>query len=154
MAMISFNGVKYQGNSITITNGKVIVDGKDVTPDTKEINISVDGNIEKLKVDQCVKVSVNGACGSVETMSGNVNCGPVNGPVKTMSGGVKCERVGGDVETMSGDVECGVIAGSVDTQSGDIDHVKIGEDDDFMKFVATHAPNLIEEYERTVKAKV
>lgn len=52
MSTITIDGNTYSGNSIVVTtNGKIIINGKDVTPDNKEINISVQGNIDELKVD-------------------------------------------------------------------------------------------------------
>lgn len=51
MSTIRINNNSYVGNSVVITNGKIIINGKDVTPDSKEINISVEGNIDELKVD-------------------------------------------------------------------------------------------------------
>lgn len=106
MATITINNKTYVGNSITITNGKVIIDGKDTTPDAKEINISVDGNIEELNVDACNKVFVNGSVGDIRTQSGDVDVsGDVSGMISTMSGDVKCGNVGGKISTMSGDVK-------------------------------------------------
>lgn len=151
MATVSLNGITFKGAEISINKGRIIIDGKDVTPDAKEITIAVDGNIERLQVDQCKKVTVNGSCGSLSTMSGNVDCGPVNGPVKTMSGNVKCGNVGNDVGTSSGDVDCGVIGGSVTTSSGDIDHCIVSSDKAFADYIAKHAPHLIEDFEREAK---
>ena len=37
--MIFVNNTSYQGRSVVITNGKVVIDGKDVTPSEKEIRI-------------------------------------------------------------------------------------------------------------------
>lgn len=104
---ISVNGLTVSGGrSVVISNGKVIVDGKDVTPDAKEINISVEGNVEKIEADACSKISVTGDAGSVNTQAGDVDVGG---------------NVGGSVQTMSGDVDCGgSIGGSVSTMSGDI----------------------------------
>ncbi len=106
---IVINGVTISGGrNITVRNGKVIVDGKDVTPDAKEINISVTGKVDRLEADACSKISVTGDVGSVETMSGNVDVGG---------------NITGSVETMSGDVDCGgSIGGSVSTMSGDVKH--------------------------------
>lgn len=103
---VRVNGVSYSGRNITIENGKVIIDGNNVTPDEKEINILVDGNINELKVDDCEKVTITGQVGTVKTMSGSVEIlGNVNGNVKTMSGSVQCDDVGGSVETMSGSIK-------------------------------------------------
>lgn len=114
------NNSNFNGNNISIVNNKIYIDGKDVTPDAKEINITVTGNIEELNVDCCAKVQINGDVGSVETQSGNVNCGNVKKNIKTMSGNVRCKDIEGDVETMSGDVNANNITGNCSTISGDI----------------------------------
>lgn len=105
---IVVNGVSITGRNVTIRNGKVTVDGKDITPDAKEINISVNGNIDRLEADACQKISVTGDVGGVKTVSGDVD---VSGDIK------------GSVQTISGDVDCGgPIGGSVSTVSGDVKH--------------------------------
>lgn len=153
MARIVINGATYHGSgkNISIVNGKVTIDGRDVTPDSKEITIAIDGNVEELSVDACSKVNINGACGQVQTMSGNIKCGAVNGAVQTSSGDVECGHVQGGVTTSSGDVDCKVVCGSIRTSSGDVDHVKIGDDNSFRTFVALHAPDLIEQYEKVAQ---
>ena len=106
MSTITINGNTYSGNSIVVTNGKVVINGKDVTPDSKEINISVEGNIEELKVDACNKVEITGDVSNVKTQSGDVEIsGNVTGSIQTMSGDVDCGNVGGSISTMSGDVK-------------------------------------------------
>lgn len=105
MNTISINGNTYSGNSIVVTNSKIIINGKDVTPDSKEINIKVDGNIDELKVDACNKVEVTGDVSNLKTQSGDVEIsGNVTGSIQTMSGDVDCGTVGGSISTMSGDV--------------------------------------------------
>jgi len=104
--MININGKSYSGNNVTIKNNKIYIDGVNQTPvNDKVINITVDGNISKLDVDECEQIIVHGDCSKVSTMSGDVKCGNVTGNVKTMSGDVECGNVGGDVETMSGDID-------------------------------------------------
>lgn len=106
MSIITINGNTFSGSNIIVTNGKVLINGKDVTPDSKEINISVVGNIEQLKVDACNKVSVEGNVQSISTKSGDVEVsGDVDGSISTMSGDVDCGHVKGSVSTMSGDVK-------------------------------------------------
>jgi hypothetical protein len=106
MSTISINGNTYSGNSIVVTKGKVIINGKDVTPESKEINITIEGNIDELKVDACNKVSVNGNVGNLKTQSGDVDItGDVTGGIQTMSGDVDCGSVGGSISTMSGDIK-------------------------------------------------
>jgi hypothetical protein len=102
---IVINGTTYQGRSVVIGNGQIVIDGKNITPDDKQINISVLGDIDRLEVDVCEKVSVNGNVGHVETQSGNVEVsGDVNGGIQTMSGSVLCGNISGSVKTMSGSI--------------------------------------------------
>ena len=117
------NGVYYSGSSICVSNGKVIIDGKDCTPDAKIINITVDGDIEKIDADNCNKIEVKrNVTKGIKTMSGDVTIGgKVEGDVSTQSGDIECDGdIGGSVKTMSGDVKCGNISGDVSTLSGDI----------------------------------
>lgn len=108
MSTISVNGVTYSGGrSVTITNGRVVVDGKDLTPDAKDIRIEVSGNVENITADACNSITVNGSVGEVSTQSGDVKCGDVVGSVSVMSGDVRCGSVGGSVKTMSGDIKHG-----------------------------------------------
>ncbi len=120
LANIFVNDTMYQGTSIVVTNGKVKINGVDVTPDSKTINIKVDGNIETLQVDYCEKVTVNGNIGSVKTASGDIECQDVAENVTTVSGDITCGNVGGNVTSTSGDVDAKEIKGSVKTISGDI----------------------------------
>lgn len=108
MATIKVNGttIVTEGSSVSIVNGKVIVDGK--TLDTKDmpvINITVEGDAKEINADACSRIEVKGN---------------VTGSVKTMSGDVQCSNVGGSVSTMSGDVDADCIEGSVSTMSGNI----------------------------------
>lgn len=106
MTTIRINNSTYSGSNVVVINGKVIVNGKDVTPDSKEINIIIDGDIDELRVDSCNKVSVTGNVGDIKTQSGDVKIkGDVTGQIQTMSGDVDCLNVGGSISTMSGDVK-------------------------------------------------
>lgn len=97
--------ISSSGN-IVISNGRVIIDGKDMTPESKIINIAVAGNIEKLEVDSCGKILITGDVQNVKTQSGDVEIsGIVNGNVQTMSGDVDCNNVSGSISTMSGDIK-------------------------------------------------
>lgn len=94
--------------SVVIKDGKVYVDGKDVTPNTKQITIQVKGNVNDLRCDSCASVVVNGNSGSVSTKSGDVE---VTG------------NVTGNVMTTSGDINVrGGVSGSAQSGSGDIRH--------------------------------
>ncbi len=110
--MIIINGKKYNssGKSISIINGHVTVDGKELTDlsgiEEKEIKIEIQGDIDVLDVDHCQQVSLQ-SCGSVKTMSGSVKCqGDIEGSVNTMSGSVKCGgEIKGSVSSMSGSIK-------------------------------------------------
>ena len=122
LAIVVINGsqINVSGRSISVVNGKVIVDGKDVTPDDKVIRIEVQGNVETLDVDVCAAIHVTGAVRELVTASGDVRCADVLGGVRTTSGDVQCKEVRGAVETVSGDVTASVIHGKVRTVSGDV----------------------------------
>ena len=104
--MIRINNVNISGNSIVIENGRVIIDGVDHTPDSKEISIHVEGNLGWMSIDHCNKIEIAGNVdGKVKTMSGNVVIkGDVSEDVSTMSGNVTCGNVAGKVKTMSGNI--------------------------------------------------
>ena len=122
--MIVVNNKNYIGRSITINGGKVIVDGVDITPDSKEIEISVQGNIDSLSVDYCKEIRIEGDVNTLNNGSGDVTCNSVTNGVRTGSGDVECEVINGNVSTGSGDVKCDTISGSVKTGSGDIKYKK------------------------------
>lgn len=109
MSSITINGKSYYGNNITVVNNKVIIDGKDATPDAKEINIIVQGDITTLKVDNCNELCVNGIVNELETRNGSV----------TITG-----NVGGNVTSSNGSIKCGNVKGSVKTSNGSIKYLK------------------------------
>lgn len=119
-ATVTINGVSYSGTNIAMANGKVMVDGKIIDDDEKQVYITVQGNIESLNVSSCKKIDITGDVSSVATVSGDVNCRNVGGSIKTTSGDVNCTTVAGDVNTTSGDVTGTVFAGDVKTVTGDI----------------------------------
>jgi len=102
--MITINGVTFSGSNITVSKGKIIIDGKDVTPDSKNINITVNGNINSVEVDVCDKFTITGDVDSVQTASGDVDIKGNAGSINTMSGDVDCWNVKGSIRTMSGDI--------------------------------------------------
>ena len=104
--MITINGNKYSGNSIVVSNNKVIINGKDVTPDSKNIEIKVDGDIDELKVDNCNNIEVNGNVNNIKSTNGDIDVnGNVNGSITTVNGDVDCHNIGGSVSSVNGDVK-------------------------------------------------
>lgn len=105
MSRVTINGKTYIGNNIIVSNGKIMIDEKNVTSDDKVIIITVNGNIDSLKVDTCNKLGIIGNVTNVNTVSGDVDInGNVSGSIQTVSGDVKCKNVGGSINTLSGDI--------------------------------------------------
>lgn len=106
MSSVIINGKTYVGNNIIVSNGKIMIDGKNITSDDKVINITVNGDIDSLKVDTCNKLELIGNVTSINTVSGDVDInGNVNGSIQTVSGDVNCNNVGGSINTLSGDIK-------------------------------------------------
>lgn len=106
MRSIVINGKLHAaGRNVTLSGHRIVVDGQDVTPDSKDIRIEINGNVESLTVDVCNEVVINGSVSDVSVQSGDVACGNVSGSVQTLSGDVHCGSVGGNVRTVSGDIE-------------------------------------------------
>ena len=107
---------------LSIRNGKVFVNGKEITTEGKTINIAIEGNVENLQVDACDKIIVNGDIGKLRTTSGDVILNECKGDIQTTSGDVECHGDCQSINTVSGDVRVRHAHGSVETVSGDINH--------------------------------
>ncbi len=124
---VRINGLNIvAGRNIVIKDGRVLVDGKEVTvEDQKKITIEVTGNVDSISVDSCDWVTVSGSVRDVKSEQGNINIGgDVTGTVKTEQGSIAVGgAVGGDVETEQGDViVTGSVSGKVTTEMGNITH--------------------------------
>jgi hypothetical protein len=106
--MIKINGKSYQGNNVSIINNKVYIDGvlqnDSVDSNSKQIYITIEGNIEKLEVDNCDEIKVNGDVNVLDTKNGNVVCKNVHGDVTSKNGNIVCTQINGNVETKNGNV--------------------------------------------------
>lgn len=103
---VSVNGktVRVRGNSISIINDQIIVDGKPLEEalDQPEITVIVEGDCRILNVSGNVEIMGNAHnvdCSGSCTIHGNVT-GNVDA-----SGSVTCGDVGGDIDA-SGSVKC------------------------------------------------
>lgn len=112
MGTINVNGKIYKGNNISITNGHVIIDGKEQDGEKLSgvVKVIVEGDIENVKSDESIEVKGN--------VKGNVDAG----------GSVQCENVGGDVDA-GGSINAGDIEGDVDA-GGSVNCGKVGGDID------------------------
>lgn len=104
---ITVNGNTFTGRNLTISNGKVIIDGVEqkCTNFGTVINVTINAPVDN--IDMAGDLTVNG---DVRTV--NVSCGDA-----TISG-----NVSGNVDVDVGDVKCGHVGGSVKVDVGDITH--------------------------------
>jgi len=78
-----------EGNSVSIINNKIFVDGKEIETEEKVINIIVEGNLDKLEVDCCNSIKVNGVTKDIEVSNGNIAIsGDVKGNVNNVNGNI------------------------------------------------------------------
>lgn len=126
MTTMFVNETQYSGKNITIINGKVIIDGVDRTPDSKEITIRVEGNVDKLEVDYANKIDIIGDVGNIQNASGDIALtGNVKQSISSVSGNIKVGGdIGGNAEAVSGSIKANTIGGHVSTVSGDIKQSK------------------------------
>lgn len=93
---VTVNGRTYEGNNVTVTNNRVIIDGVDVTnKDTPKtiLQIEIKGTLASLTTD--ASVSCNSIAGDVHA-GGSVNCDDVKGNVSA-GGSVNADDIGGNV---------------------------------------------------------
>lgn len=107
---VVINGKSYSGRNVQVIKGngniQVSVDGSNVSVDSDlELNIQVNGSVEHLETASGNVFASN--IGSVETASGAVDCGDVEGNVSTVSGKVRCKDISGSVSTVSGKITKG-----------------------------------------------
>jgi hypothetical protein len=105
--MIQINGKTYKGNNISMNNGKILIDGKAVEghEDEKVINVTVNGNINSLAIDDCEEIKITGECGAVTSKNGNIVVkGNVTGDAISKNGNIVCSNVGGSAETKNGNI--------------------------------------------------
>ena len=110
----------FSGGYVNLVNGRIVINGLDITPDSKTIHIEINGNVDTLIVDCCNEVKITGSTNYAEIGSGSLHCDQVTGDVKAGSGGVTCNNIQGNVNTGSGSVKAGKIAGTVKTGSGSV----------------------------------
>lgn len=114
MGNMTINGRSFSGSNITITDGRIIVDGKDVTDttgvDMKSIlEVKITGDVGSVRCDKGLTVMGN-VQGNVDAQGG-VSCNDVGGDVRA-SGAVSCDDIKGNVHA-GGSVSCDDVGGNV-----------------------------------------
>ena len=96
-----------EGNSVSIINNKIFVDGKEIEIEEKVINIIVEGSLDKLEVDCCNSIKVNGVTKDIEVSNGNITIsGDVKGNVNNVNGNIIAKTINGNCKTTNGDIFC------------------------------------------------
>ena len=93
---VTVNGKTYDGNNVTITNNRVIIDGVDVTNEDMPkaiLQIEVKGTLASLNTD--ASVNCDSVAGDVHA-GGSVNCDDIKGNVSA-GGSVNADDIGGSV---------------------------------------------------------
>ena len=99
--------INIKGNNVSIINNKIFVDGKEIETEEKVINIIVEGNLDKLEVDCCNSIKVNGVTKDVEVSNGNISInGDVKGNVNNINGNIIAKVINGNCKTINGDILC------------------------------------------------
>lgn len=96
-------------NTMVINGGKILVDGKPLSEldreDERVINITIEGDVERLEIDSCTKVEVQGDAHRIKTSCGDIEIhGDVDGDVHTNMGSITCGDVSGDCHTNMGSI--------------------------------------------------
>jgi hypothetical protein len=104
------NGRRYEGRTVEMRGGRIIVDGRDVNEDEPEEQTDAEGRKTKVVYRTCTLQVVGHVDGDIRGGSADITVnGSVRGSIKTASGNVAIRRgsVGGDASSMSGNVEVG-----------------------------------------------
>ena len=96
-------------NSMVINGGKITIDGKPLSEldreDDKIINITIEGDVERLEIDTCTNIHVKGDAKRIKTNMGDIEIhGNVDGDVHTNMGSITCGKVSGDCHTNMGSI--------------------------------------------------
>ena len=125
--IIGGNAFEVQG-SLSMINGKwydgtgqeIDMNNLAGLKEAKTINITIEGDVERLEVDCCSSITVNGNVRKVNTGSGSITCKDIDGDAHTGSGSIHAENISGDAKTGSGNIRANSIGGKAKTGSGDI----------------------------------
>ena len=96
-------------NSMVISGGRITIDGKSLSEldveDEKEINITIQGDLERLEVDYCNTLHVNGNAKRVKSNQGDIEIGgDVQGDVHANMGTITCGNIDGDCHANMGNI--------------------------------------------------
>lgn len=99
----AFGSVK----SMVIKGGKIYINGSEqvIPSDHQEITINIQGDVERLEVEQCEKIHIHGNAGRVKVNCGSVDVtGDIKGDANVNCGNIHCQSIEGDASTTMGDI--------------------------------------------------
>lgn len=102
----AFGSVK----SMVIKGGKIYINGSErvIPSDYPEITINIQGDVERLEVEQCEKVHIHGNARRVKVNCGSVDItGNIEGDAHVNCGNLHCQSIEGDASTNMGDIHKG-----------------------------------------------
>lgn len=90
MNTITINGKTIRANgNITITNNRVIVNGKAVSEYSDNVEIVINGNCGNIE-DVAGNITIQGNCESIEDVMGNIRIGgDVKGDISDITGNIR-----------------------------------------------------------------
>lgn len=106
---LTVNGRQFEGRTVEQKNGRIFVDGHDVTDEVKiatnQIIVVVQGDVSKLEAQGIQQLTVSGNAGAITSTHGRIEIkGDVSGSVESISGPITCGKVGGSVESKNGPI--------------------------------------------------
>jgi hypothetical protein len=95
MGTITINGMTFSGNSVSIINDRMIIDGVEVTKGLQGVTLlKIEGTVDRL--DSSASIEMHGSIGGNVTAGGSIHCDDVGGSVSA-GGSVHCGDVSGNI---------------------------------------------------------
>ena len=109
------NGIWYDG-----TGREIDMNHLEGLQEAKTINITIEGDVDKLNINGADAITVNGNVGKVHTGSGDIICDYIKGDAQTGSGDIHSDVIEGDAQTGSGNIYVNEVGGQTSAGTGTI----------------------------------
>lgn len=92
--------------NITQVNGRVIINGKDITEQYSEqqINIVVNGDVQTIASENATVVVNGNIGGDITSLNGNIQCVDISGNCESKNGNIAARNINGSVNTKNGNI--------------------------------------------------